>query len=115
MSIIIDALFCVGLEILFCLDWIPNNLHYKKIFENSHLPLEVISNDGEKRFQTNHKIEVVEKIKEDIVNKQVKEKYQKRTKVQNVKTIYGGYVVEEKDFSKIKKWKKDYKVRIKSF
>lgn len=39
MSVIIGALFCVGLEMMLDFKLIPNNFRYKKIFKNSSLPL----------------------------------------------------------------------------
>lgn len=106
MSIIIGTLFCIGLEILFKLKLIPNNFKYKKIFLNSNLPIEIISNDGTKKINTNHYIEI-EEIEKDIKGNKLKTQYQVEDKIQNVKSIQGGYAVEEKDFSKINKLKRE--------
>lgn len=43
MSVIIGTLFCIGLEMMLDFKLIPNNFRYKKIFKNSSLPLEIIS------------------------------------------------------------------------
>ena len=106
MSIVMGVLFCVGLEVLFRLKLIPNNLRYKKIFLNSNLPIEIISKDGAKKINTNHYIEVEEDIIKDIKNNELKTQYKAENKIQNIKSIQGGYAVEEKDLSKINDLKK---------
>ena len=106
MSIVIGVLFCVGLEVLFRLKLIPNNFRYRKIFLNSNLPIEIISKDGAKKINTNHYIEVEEDIRKDIKNNELKTQYKAENKIQNVKSIQGGYAVEEKDLSKINDLKK---------
>ena len=106
MSIVIGVLFCVGLEVLFRLKLIPNNLRYRKIFLSSNLPIEIISKDGAKKINTNHYIEVEEDIIKDIKNNELKTQYKAENKIQNVKSIQGGYAVEEKDLSKINDLKK---------
>ena len=100
------VLFCVGLEVLFRLKLIPNNFRYRKIFLNSNLPIEIISKDGAKKINTNHYIEVEEDIRKDIKNNELKTQYKAENKIQNVKSIQGGYAVEEKDLSKINDLKK---------
>ena len=85
---------------------IPNNFRYRKIFLNSNLPIEIISKDGAKKINTNHYIEVEEDIRKDIKNNELKTQYKAENKIQNVKSIQGGYAVEEKDLSKINDLKK---------
>lgn len=106
MAIVIGTLFCIGLEVLFRLGLIPNNFRYRKIFLNSNLPIEIISKDGTKKINTNHYIEVEENIIKDIKNNELKKQYKAENKIQNVKSIQGGYAVEEKDISKINDLKK---------
>ena len=106
MAIVIGTLFCIGLEVLFRLKLIPNNFRYRKIFLNSNLPIEIISKDGTKKINTNHYIEVEEDIRKDIKNNELKTQYKAENKIQNVKSIHGGYAVEEKDLSKINDLKK---------
>ena len=66
MSVIIGTLFCVGLEMMLDFNLIPNNFRYKKIFKNSNLPLEIISQNGKTRIATNHSINLKENIINDI-------------------------------------------------
>lgn len=103
MSVIIGALFCMGIELLFDVKLIPNNYKYKKIFKNSNLPLEIISNDGKMKIKTNHNIDIENNIIEDIKNGKCKKIYKTENKVQNVDKIKGGYAIEEKDLSEIHK------------
>ena len=105
MPLVMGVLFCIALELFFDFDLIPNNYRYKKYFKDSSLPLEIISNDGEKIIKTNHYIETEKSIIEGIKNKKCKEKYENENRMQNVKKIYGGYAIEEKDLTKIKKLK----------
>ena len=103
MSVVIGTLFCMGLELLFDFKLIPNNFKYKKIFANSNLPLEIISNDGNKRIKTNHNIDIENSILTDICKGKCKKTYETKDKIHNVKKITGGYAVEEKDLSEVHK------------
>ena len=73
---------------------------------SSPSPIEIISKDGTKKINTNHYIEVEEDIIKDIKNNELKTQYKAENKIQNVKSIHGGYAVEEKDSSKINDFKK---------
>ena len=110
MSVIIGTLFCVGLEMMLDFNLIPNNFRYKKIFKNSNLPLEIISQDGKTRIATNHSINLKENIINDIKDNKVKNTYKDNNIVKNVKVISGGYSIEEKDFSKINEYEKELKL-----
>ena len=110
MSVIIGTLFCVGLEMMLDFNLIPNNFRYKKIFKNSNLPLEIISQDGKTRITTNHSINLKENIINDIKDNKVKNTYKDNNIVKNVKAISGGYSIEEKDFSKINEYEKELKI-----
>ena len=105
MPLVMGVLFCIALELFFDFDLIPNNYRYKKYFKDSSLPLEIISNDGEKIIKTNYYIETEKSIIDDIKCKKCKEKYKNENRIQSVKKIYGGYAIEEKDLAKIKKLK----------
>jgi uncharacterized membrane protein len=111
MSVIIGTLFCVGLEMMLDFNLIPNNFRYKKIFKNSNLPLEIISQNGKTRIATNHSINLKENIINDIKDNKVKNTYKDNNIVKNVKAISGGYSIEEKDFSKINEYEKELKFR----
>ena len=110
MSVIIGTLFCVGLEMMLDFNLIPNNFRYKKIFKNSNLPLEIVSQDGKTRITTNHSINLKENIINDIKDNKVKNTYKDNNIIKNVKAINGGYSIEEKDFSKIKEYEKKLKL-----
>src|SRR5574344_1077250 len=107
MSVIIGTLFCVGLEMMLDFNLIPNNFRYKKIFKNSNLPLEIISQDGKTRIATNHSINLRENI---IKDKKVKNTYKDKNILKNLKAISGSYSIEEKDFSKINEYEKELKL-----
>ena len=104
MSVIIGTLFCVGLEMMLDFKLIPNNFRYKKIFKNSNLPLEIVSQDGKTRIVTNHSINLKENIINDIKNNKVKSIYKDNNIIKNVNVINGGYSIEEKDYSKINEY-----------
>ena len=110
MSVIIGALFCVGLEMMLDFKLIPNNFRYKKTFKNSSLPLEIVSQDGKMRITTNHFIDLKENIIKDIKNSEVKNTYKDNNIVKNVKVISGGYSIEEKDYSKINEYEEKLKL-----
>lgn len=110
MSVIIGTLFCVGLEMMLDFNLIPNNFRYKKIFKNSNLPLEIISQDGKTRIATNHSINLRENIINDIKDNKVKNTYKDNNIVKNVKVISGGYSIEEKDYSKINEYEEKLKL-----
>ncbi len=110
MSVIIGTLFCIGLEMMLDFKLIPNNFRYKKIFKNSSLPLEIISQDGKTRITTNHYIELEEKIRNDIENNVVRSTYENNNIIENIKAINGGYSIEEKDYRKIKEYEESLKI-----
>lgn len=109
MSVIIGTLFCVGLEMMLDFKLIPNNFRYKKIFKNSNLPLEIVSQDGKTRIVTNHSINLKENIINDIKNDKVKSIYKDNNIIKNVNVINGGYSIEEKDYSKINEYEEKLK------
>ena len=109
MSVIIGTLFCVGLEMMLDFKLIPNNFRYKKIFKNSNLPLEIVSQDGKTRIATNHSINLKENIISDIKNNKVKSIYKDNNIIKNVNVINGGYSIEEKDYSKINEYEEKLK------
>ena len=88
---------------------IPNNFRYKKIFKNSNLPLEIVSQDGKTRIVTNHSINLKENIINDIKNNKVKSIYKDNNIIKNVNVINGGYSIEEKDYSKINEYEEKLK------
>ena len=110
MSVIVGTLFYVGLEMLLDFKLIPNNFRYKKIFKNSSLPLEIVSQDRKMRIATNHFIDLKENIIKDIKNNEVKNTYKDNGLVKNVNAISGGYSIEEKDYRKINEYEEKLKL-----
>ena len=101
MSVFAGIAFCGGLEALFDFYLIPNNFEYKKIFKNSNLPLEIISNDGTARLKTNHIIDIEDRLIYDLTENEVKPRYDSKDKIHFVKKIKGGIAVAEKDLETV--------------
>ena len=52
MSIVNSVLICLGIELAFYLDLIPNNKKYIQKFFNSNLDMAIISLDGKTKYTT---------------------------------------------------------------
>ena len=77
MSIVNSALICIGIELAFYLNLIPNNSKYKSRFSNSNLNMAIISLDGKTKYTTNVFDDIPKKILDDINNNSAKETYKK--------------------------------------
>ena len=75
MSVAISFLMFVGMESLFVMDLIPNNINYDEIFKQSLLPVCILSKDGKILYQTKNEFEVPYIVIRDIKEKSVKEFY----------------------------------------
>ena len=75
MSVAISFLMFVGIECLFVMDLIPNNINYDEIFKHSLLPVCILSKDGKILYQTKNEFEVPYIVIRDIKEKSVKEFY----------------------------------------
>ena len=110
MTVVIGWLFVIGIEIVFSMELIPNNLQYEKFFKNSYLPISILSKKGEIVYQTSNFYKVPNIIIEDIKNNKVKESYKNpnnENQVFEIGVFKEGYSVIKKDFSNIENLKKE--------
>ena len=101
MSIVNSALICVGIELAFYLNLIPNNSKYKSRFSNSNLNMAIISLDGKTKYTTNVFDNIPKKILDDINNNSVKETYKNKNIIYDIKKNKDSYVILKKDLSSI--------------
>ena len=78
MSIVNSTLICIGIELAFYLNLIPNNSKYKSRFSNSNLNMAIISLDGKTKYTTNVFDDIPKKILDDINNNSAKETYKNK-------------------------------------
>ena len=71
MSIVNSTLICIGIELAFYLNLIPNNSKYKSRFSNSNLNMAIISLEGKTKYTTNVFDDIPKKILDDINNNSV--------------------------------------------
>ena len=63
------------------MDLVPNNVEYNRIFENSYLNIVILAKDGRQIYQTQKKIQIPQKIMDDIKQGKVEQEYKIRKKV----------------------------------
>ena len=107
MSIVNSALICVGIELAFYLNLIPNNSKYKSRFSNSNLNMAIISLDGNTKYTTNVFDNIPKKILDDINNNSVKETYKNKNIIYDIKKNKDSYVILKKDLSSILELEKE--------
>lgn len=107
MSIVNSVLICLGIELAFYLDLIPNNRKYIKTFENSNLDMAIISLNGNTKYTTCAFKVVPNFIFDDIKNNKVKQTYQKKHTVYDIKKNKDSYVILKKDLTNILKLKEE--------
>ena len=107
MSIVNSALICVGIELAFYLNLIPNNSKYKSRFSNSNLNMAIISLDGKTKYTTNVFDNIPKKILDDINNNNVKETYKNKNIIYDIKKNKDSYVILKKDLSSILELEKE--------
>lgn len=105
MSIVNSVLICLGIELAFYLDLIPNNRKYIQKFSNSNLDMVIVSLDGLTKYTTSAFEIVPNFILKDIKNGKVKNAYQKKNLVYDVKKNKDSYVILRKDLTNIFKLK----------
>ena len=105
MSIVNSVLICLGIELAFYLDLIPNNKKYIQKFFNSNLDMSIISLDGNTKYTTCAFKVVPNFILDDIKNNKVKQTYQKKHIVYDIKKNKDSYVILKKDLTNILKLK----------
>ena len=107
MSIVNSVLICLGIELAFYLDLIPNNKKYIQKFFNSNLDMSIISLDGNTKYTTCAFKVVPTFILDDIKNNKVKQTYQKKHIVYDIKKNKDSYVIIKKDLTNILKLKEE--------
>ena len=107
MSIVNSALICVGIELAFYLNLIPNNSKYKSRFSNSNLNMAIISLDGNTKYTTNVFDNIPKKLLDDINNNSVKETYKNKNIIYDIKKNKDSYVILKKDLSSILELEKE--------
>lgn len=107
MSIVNSVLICLGIELAFYLDLIPNNKKYIQNFFNSNLDMAIISLDGKTKYTTCSFKVIPNFILDDIKNNKVKQIYQKKNIVYDIKENKDSYVILRKDLTNIFKLKEE--------
>lgn len=107
MSIVNSVLICLGIELSFYLDLIPNNKKYIQKFFNSNLDMAIISLDGKTKYTTCSFKVIPNFILDDIKNNKVKQIYQKKNIVYDIKENKDSYVILRKDLTNIFKLKEE--------
>lgn len=107
MSIVNSVLICLGIELAFYLDLIPNNKKYIQKFFNSNLDMAIISLDGKTKYTTCSFKVIPNFILDDIKNNKVKQIYQKKNIVYDIKENKDSYVILRKDLTNILKLKEE--------
>ena len=107
MSIVNSVLICLGIELAFYLGLIPNNKKYIQKFFNSNLDMSIISLDGNTKYTTCAFKVVPSFILDDIKNNKVKQTYQKKHIVYDIKKNKDSYVILKKDLTNILKLKEE--------
>lgn len=106
MSVMNSVLICLGIELAFYLDLIPNNSKYIKKLENSTLDINVVSTSGNTVYTTKS-FNMPAFILEDIEESKVKKQYIKDNVIYDVKRNSDSYVVIKKDISNLLILKKE--------
>ena len=109
MSVVDSTLICLGIELAFYLDLIPNNSEYINKFINSTLDMAIVSLDGKIRYTTTIFKNIPGFILNDIKNKKVKNNYQDNNIIYDIKTNKDSYVILKKDLTSINNIKKEIK------
>ena len=107
MSIVNSVLICLGIEIAFYLDLIPNNKKYLKTFENSNLDMAIISLDGKTKYTTKRFESVPKRIMNDINCGVVKNMYREGYIVNDVKRNSDSYVIIRNDYRELSKLRRE--------
>lgn len=107
MSVVNSNLICLGIELIFYLNLIPNNRKYIEKFSNSNLDMAIISLDGKTKYTTRVFNKIPDFILTDIKNKKVKNNYQDKNIIYNIKMKKDSYVILKKDLTNMFKLKEE--------
>lgn len=109
MSIVNSVLICLGIELIFYLDLMPNNSRYIRTFENSNLDIMIISIDGKTIYKTNSFNDIPKEIMRDIKNNDIKSSYNYGNINYKLKRNEDSFVILKSDLSLLNKLKKEIK------
>ena len=107
MSVVNSTLICLGIELAFYLDLIPNNSKYIDKFSNSNLNMAIISLDGKTKYTTTIFKTIPEYIINDIKINKAKKVYQDQNIIFDVRKNNDSYVILKKDFTSINNLKRE--------
>ena len=111
MSIVNSALICIGIELAFYLDLIPNNRKYIETFLNSNLDMAILSFDGKTKYTTKKFKNIPDFILNDIKRNKLKENYSVQNITYDIKKNKDSYVVLKKDLTSINELKMETKMQ----
>lgn len=111
MTVFNSILICIGIELSFYLELIPNNSKYIKTFENSHLNMLITSKDTKVTYYTKTLKTIPQNILKDIKKANIKHTYQKNNMIYNVKNNKDSYVITKKDLTYLNKLKQEIKTK----
>lgn len=109
MSIVNSVLICIGIELIFYLDLIPNNSKYIKTFENSNLDIMIISINGKSMYKTKEFNLLPESIYNDINKNMPRDNYIFDNINYKVKRNNDSFVILKSDLSMLNNLKKEIK------
>ena len=109
MSIVNSTLICIGIELAFYLDLIPNNSKYINKFSNSNLDMSIVSLDGKTKYTTTVFKTIPDFILKDILCNKVKKTYKKQNIIYDIRKNKDSYIILKKDLTNIHNLEKEIK------
>lgn len=107
MSIMNSIFICLGIELMFYLDLIPNNKKYIKAFMNSNLNMITMSLDTKIIYNTKSFSKIPSFILKDIKNNKIKDIYVDKNIQYKVLTNNDSYVIFKNDLTIFNNFKKE--------
>lgn len=111
LSVVLSFFICLGIEIMFYIDLIPNNSKYKKYFINSDLDMVIVSLNGNILYTTKSFNVVPIFIIDDIKNNCVLDCYDEVNVLYDVKRNKDSYVILRNDISVLNKLKEELSIK----
>ena len=111
LSVVLSLFICLGIEIMFYIDLIPNNSKYKKCFINSDLDMVIVSLDGNILYTTKSFNVVPVFIINDIKNNCVLDCYDEVNVLYDVRKNKDSYVILRSDISVLSKLKEELRIK----
>lgn len=109
MSVVNSCLICIGIELAFYLNLIPNNSKYIDKFLKSNLDMAIVSNDVKTIYTTKVFKIIPQYILDDILDSRVKESYSSDNIIYDIRKNKDSYVILKNDISEIKSIEKEIK------